>query len=106
VRLEQAMEIAYSVNGVPIRLTEERWEHIVSNKPYMESYYERTLDAIEKLTFVLRGYSGSLVAILSVGRRQYLHVVYKEISREDGFIITAFIARKYNRRMIVWSPDS
>lgn len=100
------MEIGYSVNGVPIRLTEERWEHIVSNKPYMESYYERILDAIEKPTFVLRGYTGSLVTVLTVGRQQYLHVVYKEISQDDGFIITAFIARKYNRRMIVWSPES
>ncbi len=99
------MEIAYSVNDIPIRLTEERWEHIVSNKPYMESYYERILDAIEKPIFVLRGYSGSLVAILSVGRQRYLHVVYKEASQDDGFIITAFIARKYNRRMIVWSPE-
>jgi len=100
------VEIAYSVNGVPIRLTEERWEHIVSNKPYMESYYERILDAIEKPIFVLRGYAGSLIAILSVGRQQYLHVVYKEIGQDDGFIITAFVARKYNRRMIVWSPES
>ncbi len=100
------MEIAYSVNGVPIRLTEERWEHIVSNKPYMESYYEPILDAIEKPIFVLRGYVGSLIAILSVGKQQYLHVMYKEISQDDGFIITAFVARKYNRRMIVWSPES
>jgi hypothetical protein len=100
------VEVAYSVNGVPIRFTEERWEHIVNNKPYMEPYYERILDAIEKPTFVLRGYAGSLVAILSVGRRRYLHVVYKELSPEDGFIITAFVARKYNRRMILWSPES
>ncbi len=34
------MEIAYSVNDVQIRLTEERWEHIVRNKPYMETYDE------------------------------------------------------------------
>ncbi|GAB4411966.1 MAG: hypothetical protein Fur0044_06230 [Anaerolineae bacterium] len=100
------MEITYSINGIPIRLTEERWEHIVSNKPYMESYYEQMLEAIEKPTCVLRGYAGSLVAILSVGRQRYLHVVYKEISQEDGFIITAFVARKYNRRMVVWSQHS
>ncbi len=96
------MEIVYSVNGVPIRFMEERWEHIVSNKPYIESYYERVLDAIEEPTFVLRSYSGSLVAVLSVGRQRYLHVMYKETSQDDGFIITAYIARKYNRRMIVW----
>jgi hypothetical protein len=100
------VEIAYSVNGVPIRFTEERWEHIVDNKPYMEPYYEQVLDAIEGPTFVLRGYAGSLVAVLSLGRQRHLHVVYKETSQEDGFIITAFVSRKYNRGMILWSQDS
>jgi hypothetical protein len=97
------MEIVYSVNGVPIRLTEERWHHITYNKPYMTAYYERLLECIEQPRWVLRGYAGSLVAVLPVARQRYLHVVYKEIDRNDGFIITAFIARRYNRSIIVWS---
>lgn len=100
------MDVAHSINGIPIRLTEERWEHIVSNKPYMETYYDRVLGAVEKPTCVLRGYAGSLIAVLAVARRRYLHVVYKEISQDDGFIITAFIAQKYNRRMIIWPRRS
>ena len=40
------MEIAHSVNGIPIRLTDERWQHIVSNRPYMQSYY---VDVLQKL---------------------------------------------------------
>ena len=77
------MDIAYSVNEVPIRFTEERWDHIVDNKPYMAPYYERVLDAIERPTFVLRGYAGALVAVLTLGRSRDLHVVYKETSQED-----------------------
>ena len=96
------MDSAYSVNGVPIRLTEERWSHIVGNKPYMSSYYEKVLEAVENPTWILRGYAGVLVAVLPLARRNYLHVVYREMSQDDGFIITAFIARKVNRRMIVW----
>ncbi len=96
------MDSADSINGVPIRLTEERWEHIVSNKPYMEAYYEKVLDTIERPTWVLRGYAGTLVAVLTLGRQQYLHVVYREVSRKDGFIITAFIARKVNRETTIW----
>jgi hypothetical protein len=92
----------YSVNGVPIRLPKERWEHIVSNKPYMESYYERVLDAVERPTWVLQGYAGALVAILSLSKHEYLHVVYREVNRIDGFIITAFIARKVNKRAVIW----
>ena len=88
------MDRVYSVNGVPIRLTQERWEHIVSNKPYMETYYERVLDAVERPTWVLQGYAGALAAVLTLGKQGYLHVVYRELNRTDGFIITAFIARE------------
>ena len=79
------MDIAHSVNRVPIRLTEERWAHIVENKPYMSAYYGKVLAAIENPTFVLRGYGGAFVAVLSVSRRLFLNVVYREISRQDWF---------------------
>lgn len=96
------MDIVNSVNGVPIRLTTERWEHIVSNKPYMTNYFEKILEAIEKPGWILRGYSGALVAVLSVAKQSYLHVVYKETSARDGFVITAFVSKKLNRSMIIW----
>jgi hypothetical protein len=72
----------------------------------MEAYYDRILQAIEQPTFILRGYAGSLVAVLAVAKRRYLHVVYKESNQFDGFIVTAFIGRKYNRRMIIWPQNS
>ncbi len=72
----------------------------------METYYEAMLDAVESPTWILRGYSGSFVAVSALGKQKYLHVVYKENDQDDSFIITAFIARKYNRRMIVWSQNS
>jgi hypothetical protein len=96
------MDIAYSTNGVPIRLTQERWEHITSNKPYMESYYERVVEAVEHPTRILRGHAGTLAAVLSIGKQRYLHVIYREVNQDDGFVITAFIARRYNRSMVIW----
>lgn len=96
------MEITYSINAVPIRLTEERWEHIMSNKPYMDVYRDRMLEAVEYPTWILRGYSGALIAVLAVARRRYLHVVYKEVNPDDGFVITAFVSHNYNKRMILW----
>jgi hypothetical protein len=54
------VDLARSINGVPIRLTEERWKHIIRNKPYMLSYREQVLAAIEHPTWVLRGYAGGL----------------------------------------------
>jgi len=99
------VEIAYSVNGVPVRLTEERWGHIVENKPYMKAYYERVLATVENPTWILRGYGGALIAVLSLGRRQFLNVLYREVSRQDGFIITAFVSRRINRGDIIWPKE-
>jgi hypothetical protein len=96
----------YSLNGVPIRLTEERWQHILTNKPYMRLYHGEVLKAIDNPTWILRGYAGALVAVLSLARGNYLHVVYREINQDDGFVITAFIARRVNRRMIIWPRRS
>ena len=72
------METAYSVNGVPIRLTAERWQHITDNKPYMMGYDDKILEAIEKPTWILRGYAGSLIAVQPAGRRRYLHVISRK----------------------------
>ena len=99
------MEIVHSINGVPIRLTEERWTHIVENKPYMRAYYEKVLAAVENPSCILRGYAGALIAILSLGKRQFLNVVYREVSRHDGFIITAFVSRKINRGNVIWPKE-
>jgi len=96
------MEIAYSVNDVPIRLTEERWEHIVNNKPYMYAYEEMILKTIEEPMAVLKGYAGALVAVQSLGRNRYLHVIYKEVNQEDGFVVTAYVSLKYNRNQVIW----
>lgn len=96
------MDIAYSIDQVPIRLTHERWFHIVENHDELAGYYDSVLAAVEDPEFVLRGYGGSLIAVRSYGRRGYLMVVYKQLKRDDGFIITAYFTRKLNRKQVVW----
>ena len=94
---------AYSVNDVPIRLTEERWEHILNG--HAEFSYgdtEMILEAVEDPEYILRGRAGSLVAVVILGRGSYLHVVYKEVSARDGFIITAVVLPSVNRKKIIW----
>lgn len=97
------MDIVYSVNNIPIRLTIERWFHIVENHEDLASYYNEVLRVIEDPDFVIRGYRGSLIAHRGMGRDRYLAVVYKEISNEDGFVITAYFTSKFNRRIVVWT---
>jgi hypothetical protein len=57
------MDVAVSVEGVPIRLTHERWFHIVENHDDVAGYYDEVLEAIENPDLVLRGYRGTLIAI-------------------------------------------
>jgi hypothetical protein len=96
------MDVAYSVNGVPIRLTEERWNHIVNSRDEMAGYYDDCLLTIENPDLILAGQHGSLRAVKGYGRKRYLTVVYKELSPRDGFVITAYFVRKIDRRSLVW----
>ncbi|MGH9834939.1 MAG: hypothetical protein ACREBD_20240 [Blastocatellia bacterium] len=95
---------AHSINGVPIRLTEERWEHINEDRD-MRAYFDDVLNAIESPEVILQGYKGSLIAVSPFGRLGFLHVIYREVSRSDGFIITAYFKRDYNKRSVIWRAD-
>jgi hypothetical protein len=43
------------------------------------------LDAIEDPEYILRGYKGTLIAVMHLGEHSYLNVVYRELSQTDGF---------------------
>ena len=96
------MDVAFSRNGVPIRITEERWFHIVENHDDLAGYYDEVLQTIEDPDLILRGHGGALIAVKVLGRRKYLAVIYKELSRKDGFVITAYFTSQISRRLIRW----
>lgn len=52
------MEVAYSVNGVAIRLTYERWYHVIENHDELASYFHEVLDTIQNPEFVVHGNQG------------------------------------------------
>jgi hypothetical protein len=96
-----------SVKGVGIRLTEERWNHIVSRHKELKSYAPKVLLAVEKPDLIIAGKGGAYIAIKYFRKIKppYLIVAYRETSNVDGFIITAhFISniRDVRRRRIVW----
>ncbi|SRR6266498_1879537 len=99
------LHIADSVNGVPIRLTDERWEHIVYRRPHMASFIAVVLDAVEEPEYILRGQKGTMIAVKHLGARSYLNVVYRELSHTDGFIITARIESQLHKSKIIWRRD-
>jgi len=83
------MDKVMSVDGVPIRLTEERWFHIVENHDDMAGHYDDVLETISDPDLVLPGYHGSFIAVRNYGRRRFLFAIYREASGDDGFVITA-----------------
>jgi hypothetical protein len=56
------MEIACSVNGVPIRLAAERWLHIVETHDEMAGREDDVLRTIESPEVITRGHRGAIVA--------------------------------------------
>ena len=96
------METTFSVNDVPIRLTYERWFHITENHDDLASYYFQVLEVVEKPEFIIRGNKGTLKAVKNMGKDRWLTVVYKEISKRDGFIITAYFLNKRPKGDVIW----
>ena len=99
------METALSKNGVPIRLPDERWLHLTESHSEMAGYYADVLETIEDPNAIYEGGSGELLASRELEIDKYLVVVYKEVNREDGFVITAFLTRKIGQleqRRKIW----
>ena len=93
-----------SRNKVTIRLTNERWIHISKNHDDVSGYFEDILKTIENPEYIKRGYKNSLVALKNYGKKGYLCVIYKEVSKKEGFIITAYFSKYINLkdRNLIW----
>ena len=96
------MDIAFSLNTVSIRLTEERWFHIVENHDDLAGYYDDVLSVVETPELILPRHKGTLIAVRNYGNDRYLAVIYRELSVDDGFIITAYFTSKIDRKKAIW----
>ena len=101
------MLIAFSVNGVPIRLTRERIDHIARGHPEMLNKENDILEAINAPELVQKGDAGSLLAIKKfrktpVTNDKYLVVAYKELTDDNGFVLTAHYSSDLKRRLVIW----
>lgn len=95
---------ARSKNGLLIRLTEERWGHIIDEHGEISGLREAVLRTISEPERVLAGNEGALLAVRTEEPGKWLVVVYRELE-EDGFVITAFLTRRFrslDRRMQLW----
>ena len=99
---------AISKNKVKIRLTDERWFHIVESHDYMSGLSEVVLETINKPEEILEGAKDEFIAIQKY-KNKHIVVIYKEVSKKDGFVITAFITSKIakvkNNRKAIWKKQ-
>lgn len=102
------MDIVISKNGIPIRLTEERWFHIIENHDDLAGHYDDVLYTIEDPNYIIEGYRKALIGLKKGTKSKFLAVVYREVSKEDGFVITAYFTSKINleREVIRWQKKS
>ena len=97
--------IAISKNKIPIRLNKERWFHITEEHSEIAGYYYEVLDTIENPQSIYEGNQGAKIAVSEIESEKYIAVIYKEVNKKDGFIITSFLTRKKNqleRRKKIW----
>jgi hypothetical protein len=88
------MEIATSRNGITIRISDERWTHVVEAHDYMAGHLELVIDTLEEPDAIVAGDRGELIALrhyeTTVLSAKSVVAVYREFG-DDGFLITAFM---------------
>ncbi len=100
--------IAISINGVKIRLTQERWSHIViAHQEIKGKDFSKIMRVISKPDFILKGSKGECLAVKKItGKKNWLVVPYKEIDWEDGFVLTAYFSSDLAwllKKGIIWN---
>ena len=101
------MDIARSKSGAQVRLPSERWAHIVEHHDDLAGYRDRVMETLEEPDAVARGKMGELLALKRIDTRT-LVVVYREASKADGFVITAFLTtepERIRRRGLIWQKS-
>ena len=95
---------ATSKNGIAIRLTEERWRHIVEEHAEVAPFKSEVMKAVAEPLRVFAGAVGELLGVRELELGKFIVVVYRELEG-DGFVITAFLThrmRSLERRRQIW----
>lgn len=102
------LAVVKSVNKVLVRLTKERWEHIKNSHPEI-SEFKDVLEVISNPDMLLKGDLDELLAVKkSLGTSVWFVVPYKEVDKNDGFILTAYLTTDISwllKKEIIWNKD-
>ncbi len=97
-----------SKNKVTIRLTLERWQHIITSHLEIDSEdYKSVMETVKDPDIIFEGDQGELLAVKKKsGKKVWIVVPYKEINKEDGFVLTAYFTTDSGwlfRKEIIWN---
>ena len=98
------LETVNSKSDIPIRLTDERWAHIIEEHNELAGMRRDILATIGEPAKIVEGKDGERLAMHEIETGKYLVVVYREYEN-DGFIITAFLTRRTKslmKRKQIW----
>jgi hypothetical protein len=103
------MLVVHSVHAVSVRLTAERWQHIIVRHPEMHGQQDKVLETVASPHLIQQGDFGELLATRLYPETplttKYMVVAYREMGSDDGFIMTAyFTTRPSARRAVIWKP--
>lgn len=101
---------ALSKNNVLIRLTEERWQHILlTHLEINPDDFSKIMGIVSNPDFILKGSKGELLAVRKIsGKKTWIVVPYKEVNQEDGFVLTAYFTNDFFwllKKEIVWNKE-
>jgi hypothetical protein len=86
-----------SKNGKEIRLSEERWYHIVESHDYMAGNQDIIFETLESPDIIVEGRKEEFIALKYYAKtsisEKHAVVIYKE-QENQGFVITAFMTSK------------
>ena len=97
------MDVLATVNskrGIPVRLTHERWSHIVESHDYMAGYLDLVVETLADPDYVVAVVKSEWLALKRYDRttigQKHVVVAYREYER-DGFVVTAFMTSKTDK---------
>jgi len=104
------MITAISKNGVPIRLTAERWQHITIGHPDIADYFYEILETIENPEIIYEGVNDAKIAVRMFQDRnnKFVVTVYKESTATDGFVIIAYFStrkQEFQKKKVLWKQQ-
>lgn len=93
------MDIATTIsrNNVVIRLTDERWKHIILMHPNLADKQKQVLNTVKDPDLIFQGAARELLATIELSKVRYLVVVYKELITDTYWLF---------KKEIIWSKHS